>query len=255
MTDSSAVACADASLRAAVRRWAEAAGGEAWSEAGVEVASAGGPIRSFNNAFVTSESADVSAALSRVRSYFDCHALPYRLRIREDLAGAFDHALTAAGFARHGGIPCLVLSPLPDARAGALLPVRRVADAQTLRDHVDVVAAAFDWDGQLLGRVFTTELVEDDTWRAYVGYADGRPVASSQLLTTDGVAGVYYVATLPQHRRRGFGEALTRHALNEGSAAGCDLASLQASPMGLPIYERMGFQQVSYYRTYLQQEA
>ena len=32
---------------------------------------------------------------------------------------------------------------------------------------------------------------------------------------------------------------------------GCAMASLQASPMGLPVYERIGFEQVADYRTYV----
>ncbi len=36
--------------------------------------------------------------------------------------------------------------------------------------------------------------------------------------------------------------------------AGCDMASLQASPEGLPIYERMSFQKVDYYRTFVLKE-
>jgi ribosomal protein S18 acetylase RimI-like enzyme len=66
---------------------------------------------------------------------------------------------------------------------------------------------------------------------------------------------VYYVATLPDFRRRGLGEAMTRRAIAQGAAAGCNVATLQASPLGLPIYERMGFRRVGYYRTYVEQEA
>ena len=52
---------------------------------------------------------------------------------------------------------------------------------------------------------------------------------------------IFNVATRPSHRRRGIGEAMTWCAVNHGIDAGCDLAFLQASPDGLPLYERMGF--------------
>jgi ribosomal protein S18 acetylase RimI-like enzyme len=79
-------------------------------------------------------------------------------------------------------------------------------------------------------------------------------VASSALIVIDGVAGVHYVGTLASHRRRGFGEAMTRHAVDEGAQAGCRSATLQASEMGQPIYERMGFRVVTQYKTFVRPE-
>jgi predicted acetyltransferase len=59
------------------------------------------------------------------------------------------------------------------------------------------------------------------------------------------------VATRAKFRRRGVGEALTWHAVREGVAAGCRSATLQASEMGRPIYERMGFRLVAPYKTFV----
>ncbi len=85
---------------------------------------------------------------------------------------------------------------------------------------------------------------------SFVGYADGAPVATSALYVSNRVAGVYNVATLDTHRGRGFGEAMTCHAVREGVARGAVMAALQASEMGKPIYERIGFRTVSPYRTF-----
>ena len=85
----------------------------------------------------------------------------------------------------------------------------------------------------------------------YTGYLDATPVATAQLFAQDGVAGIYLVGTTASARNRGHGEAITRYALGEGAALGCTMASLQASPMGLPVYQRIGFEEVAYYRTYV----
>jgi predicted acetyltransferase len=55
------------------------------------------------------------------------------------------------------------------------------------------------------------------------------------------VAGIYNVATPAAFRNRGLGEATTRAAVAEGQRRGCVMSTLQASEMGYPIYERMGF--------------
>jgi hypothetical protein len=41
--------------------------------------------------------------------------------------------------------------------------------------------------------------------------------------------------------------------LADGAAAGCDVAALQASSMGRPIYERLGFRMAVRYIGYVEQ--
>jgi ribosomal protein S18 acetylase RimI-like enzyme len=64
------------------------------------------------------------------------------------------------------------------------------------------------------------------------------------------VTGVYNVATLPGHQRRGYGEAVMRYALADarrasGMAHGEQRVILQSTPAGLKLYERMGFRTVA----------
>ena len=68
-------------------------------------------------------------------------------------------------------------------------------------------------------------------------------------MTTPDV-GVYSIATMGAARRRGYGAAMTARIVAEGVAAGCDVAIVQASEMGRPIYERLGFRTVVHYRAY-----
>ena len=56
--------------------------------------------------------------------------------------------------------------------------------------------------------------------------------------------GVFGVATPPERRRLGLGEAITARIVTDGMAAGALSAFLGATPMGLRIYERLGFRTV-----------
>jgi GNAT superfamily N-acetyltransferase len=70
------------------------------------------------------------------------------------------------------------------------------------------------------------------------------------LRVQDDVA-VHYVATESAFRRRGLASRLIRAALAEARDAGAATATLQASPDGLPVYERLGFRRVGTLRAFL----
>ena len=80
--------------------------------------------------------------------------------------------------------------------------------------------------------------------------AGGALIATSlaiMLIATGRIAGIYWVATLEAHRRKGYAEALTWAALAAGRSRGCTIGSLQASVLGRPVYVRMGFEQTAEY--------
>jgi GNAT superfamily N-acetyltransferase len=82
----------------------------------------------------------------------------------------------------------------------------------------------------------------------WLGIADGRPVTTTRLHTSAGVAGIYAVVTAAAARRRGYGAAITRHALQVARDGGLRIATLQASSAGLGIYERIGFRVLCRFR-------
>jgi GNAT superfamily N-acetyltransferase len=97
---------------------------------------------------------------------------------------------------------------------------------------------------------FYDERVLGGPSRFYLGTVAGRPVATAIGHVEAGVNNVELVATLPDARGRGYGEALTRAA----TTVDPDLpAVLIASDLGRPVYERIGYFAVSrwtlWYRT------
>ena len=60
-----------------------------------------------------------------------------------------------------------------------------------------------------------------------------------------------FVATPEAHRGHGYGGAVTGHAVEQARAAGARGAYLQSSPMGLPVYERLGFVPVETWRQWM----
>ncbi|USN99236.1 MAG: GNAT family N-acetyltransferase [Phycisphaeraceae bacterium] len=77
--------------------------------------------------------------------------------------------------------------------------------------------------------------------RYYAAEHDGRMVATSLVFLHDGFAGIYGVATLPEHRGKGLGAHLTAEPLRSAWDLGYTTGLLQASEMGAPVYTRIGF--------------
>jgi GNAT superfamily N-acetyltransferase len=80
-----------------------------------------------------------------------------------------------------------------------------------------------------------------DPWRHYLGRLDGEPVATTTVFLAAGVAGVYFVMTVPEARRRGIGAAITYAALRQ--AEGVEHAVLGSSQAGRSVYAGLGFEQ------------
>jgi GNAT superfamily N-acetyltransferase len=76
---------------------------------------------------------------------------------------------------------------------------------------------------------------------AYVGSVDGEDVVTGLGFVVDDAVGVFSIATLEAHRRRGYGAAMTAHIVAEAAAAGARWAWLQSSELGLGVYAALGF--------------
>ena len=74
--------------------------------------------------------------------------------------------------------------------------------------------------------------------RQWVGWVEGDPVACSAAWVEHGINNVTLVATVPDARRRGYGEALTWHAALADPALPSMLLS---EDIARPVYERMGY--------------
>src|SRR6185503_1100241 len=97
----------------------------------------------------------------------------------------------------------------------------------------------------------TAESVSGPATQAYLAYRAGRAVAGAVLYMAHDVGGIGWVATLPEEFGRGYGRAVTWAVIEAGIARGARFMNLQASPMGEPMYRRMGFTTPTHYRWFL----
>jgi ribosomal protein S18 acetylase RimI-like enzyme len=80
---------------------------------------------------------------------------------------------------------------------------------------------------------------ENSYW--HIAFDGNEPVSVACGFRTAETGGIYYVATPPEFRGRGYGAAVTTEATNHLFDQGVQQVVLQSSPVGFGVYERLGF--------------
>jgi len=155
--------------------------------------------------------------------------------------------LSAWGFHLVGHPPLMVRLPgeeIPPAPPE--LHIVEVHDAATMADAEQTVIEGYPapelqpfrpgalWDTRMLGGPL----------RLWVGYVADRAVTTGMAYTDEHVTGVYVIATREDARGRGYGAALTAQCL---AVDPLKPVVLQASDLGQPVYQRLGFVEVAQY--------
>jgi GNAT superfamily N-acetyltransferase len=196
---------------------------------------------------------NLSSALQEAEVTFS--GLPWLWWVGPDSRPGVSDDLRAHGFTEVGSMPvmCIHLDQVRTSSPPAGLQVRVVETASELAEWVRCYTWAFGIDTDQITDIQKVESARPDgaeTLTRIAGWLDGRLVGTAALYTNYGVAGIYVVSTLKEFRGRGIGTELTAAALKAGRERGLSTGTLQASGLGLPIYRRMGFEEVSRYRLF-----
>ncbi len=181
-------------------------------------------------------------------------------------AGLTDRAVNGV-FLRHPSAPydldaALAANGLEEAEqlAGMALGLTTDLPARRVVDGVDLVEAgdtdADDWVDLVTWRYGLEPTTADylreiyvqaigTHSRLFVARIDGRAVSKVVLHLSDGVAGIYGVATTEQGRRRGLASALTIEALHRACELGVMLSVLHSTPMAHDLYAGLGYRDVA----------
>jgi GNAT superfamily N-acetyltransferase len=129
----------------------------------------------------------------------------------------------------------------PTSEAASSLQIAMVTSDEDRADWATVLGAGFGTDASLGTALVDQSTLADPRIVAYLGRVDGAPVATGYMVVDGDWVGVFAIATTPDSRRRGYAEAVTTAIVLEGRQRGARTAYLQASDMGRPLYERLGF--------------
>ena len=233
---------------------ASRAAGELKELHGVSIASAGVIFQMFNTAFLSGPVANETELKQRIRlpvAHFNQRGQEWAYWVCEDWIEQPARKRSRRWFEHYGlrlstELPGMIADRiLPAERPLPRIDVRRVRAAPTWNAFCEIGSVCFHVPITWFREVFDNASVWDG-FMSYVGYVDDEPVSTTSIVSGAGVIGVYNVATLPGSRRRGFGEAVMRHALEEvRRELGVERVILQSTPAGLALYQRMGFRTVA----------
>jgi ribosomal protein S18 acetylase RimI-like enzyme len=252
----------DANLRQAMRVFSRASDrGEFRHYPGITVISSGFDYCAFNPALLTAEvesELEFSRRLAIPETHYQERGLHWSLWIREDLLQGRIRSTSRLLLERRGYR--LLIEPPGMATYGLSPPVRSLplVECRQVREEADrygfahILSVCFEIASPVARAIYGSQSYWSEGITGWLGYVNGNPVTAALVVEAENSIGLYSVATLPGHQRRGYCEALVRHALEEcRRRTGIEFMVLQATRQGYSLYERMGFRTLTRYRVYL----
>lgn len=249
MIDESPARIANEHWRWFYRGVVESLGGE-WRRFGaVDAFSTPHVPAAFANGLLVIEPAtgdDIIEAIAWVRA----SDAPFRVRIDTALGDELLDSPIRAGLERdEWTMPGMVLAApraAPPPPAG--VTIERVVE----ENFADFIQATVDcgMPREVAENAFDLEATRAGGLDFFLGRLNGRPAATSTLVVTGDITGIYAVATVDDAQRHGLGTAVTWAAVDRAREWGAKAVVLQSSPMGLNVYRQIGFETVVSYAVF-----
>ncbi len=194
--------------------------------------------------------ADTVAQIERAIAWFGNRRHPFSWWVGPaDTPSNLGNLLERAGLTAAEGELAMAVT-LSELRPVALDPdgleIRRVKSEAMLSQFAQLSAANWSPPDEMVIRFYQRAapvlLAPECPLWFYLAYLNDEPVGTAELTVARNAVGLYNISTRPSHRRRGYGSVLTVFPLLEARAAGHHTAVLQASPDGVSVYRRVGFE-------------
>jgi GNAT superfamily N-acetyltransferase len=192
------------------------------------------PERSVFNSVVFANAGALADAYEQLAAAYAEHGCAWTVWVPEDDAEAIS-LLEAAGHRLDAAPRCMGLElaalaepdvPEVEITAGRDLPAMGVLNDLGYGDPEGTFLRGVGADADLI---------------VYLAHIDREPVATVASHDVDDDCSIWCVATDPEARGKGLSTALMLRALRDARERGCATSTLQATQLGAPVYERVGY--------------
>ena len=171
------------------------------------------------------------------------HIPPYWILRRKNDNGIFHQQLKSYGFRLMTQWPGMAV----DLTKNDFVPsdIQKVTTPEDINNWVAVVNQTMFNSDTLKNSVIKDALsikAYKDVFHLYIQKERNKIVSTGLCFDTKDTAGVYMIGTLESHRGKGLASAMTSHMLWEAKNRGLKTAILQATPMGVTLYPKLGFE-------------
>lgn len=204
-----------------------------------------------SNALLLGPNPDVEAFMRESIARARARGLPLLVNMSPHVAAQLEPVAVSLGLKPLGRAPIMVLR-LPEPLAPAR-PIRvvRALGADLIAAAGDLAAAAFDAPRDVVARCMDVGYTPSAAIETYVAFEADTPVSAVSVTPSGDTAGIWAMATPPEHQRHGFGRGLLTQVVNDLRKRGVTRVFLVSSPAGRPLYTAMGFAPIAELTTWM----
>ncbi|NUC18189.1 GNAT family N-acetyltransferase [Bacillus mycoides] len=141
-----------------------------------------------------------------------------------------------------------IIHPIIDIPVG--FTIQKATSPKQIQQFGETLAALFGTSAEgthvqaYYNQISSLDLWNSDDMKLYLGLYKGEVVSVGSLVCTKDSVGIYDIATKEEMRGQGFGSTMFNFLLQEAKQLKNTHCVLQASPDGINIYKKSGFQAV-----------
>ena len=205
----------------------------------------GEPVLDFNMVFLGPDD-DAAGFLHASVARAGERKLPMLVLTTPHVAADIAPVAERLGLEAAGTVPLMVLRHAATVRPEPVCGVERAA-GDMVAHAGDLVAAAFDISRAATARVLDASLIDTAAAECYVGLSGGTPMSAVTVTRAGSTAGIWCMATPPEHQSKGMGRALLTRVIERFRGQGVERFYLTATAAGRPLYESIGFETLADY--------
>lgn len=194
--------------------------------------------------------------VSQILKLFKEHSLPFSWWVGPlDTPSNLIDVLTSQGlsFKEENIGMCLSLEDFKLEQLNISLNLQKVNSLLQLKDFSEVIVK-IGGNSEVFSKIYSklpSVLYQSAAcFEMYVGYLNNAPVVTGILVLHANVGGIYYIATVPDQRKKGYGTAMMEYLIQRAKDQEYHMATLQASGEGKMLYQRLGFKEVCTFKEY-----